>query len=451
MIDLILLKCRYIATFNTREEILENAYIGIDEKSGKIEYIGKEKPPIPYDEVIELNKHVVMPSFINAHTHVPMVLLRGLKDDVDLHTWLNKYIFPAEDRLKATDIYYGALQGIAELIESGTSLFIDMYFYEEEIAKAVMESGVRAILSRGVLDITEDRTPETEVKKTLDFLAFLERMWSSNLETRDRIFFALGPHAPYTCSRELLILMREKAEELKKKLNNVWINIHVAETRNEFEDFLEKTGKSPVSYLDSIGFLGSDVLSIHTIWVRDEDLAVLAKNKVIVVHNPSSNLKLGSGIAPVPKMLEKEIRVLIGTDSAASNNRLDILSEARLAALLHKGITGNPAILPAKKILRMLTIDAAKALGLDGLLGSIEVGKQADLVIFNIKKTLQAYPFHDIYSLIIYSLDLRAVEKVMVKGRWVYDNGQFLTIKNIEEILERNAETRRRIEDELGI
>ncbi|MHA1615919.1 MAG: amidohydrolase [Candidatus Njordarchaeales archaeon] len=446
---MILLKARFIVTFNERNEILENAYIGINEETGKIEYVGRKKPEESYDEVIDLPHHIVLPGFINGHTHIPMVILRGLKDDVDLNTWLFKYIFPAEDKLKPIDVYYGALQGIAEMIECGTTFFIDMYFFEEEIAKAVLESGIRAILSRGILDSPEDRTPETEIDKSLRFLDFLKSIWARNPESRDRLFFALGPHAPYTCSRELFMAVRDLARKLKDELNYVWINTHVAETNKEVRDIQKTTGKTPVEYLDSISFLDSNVLMAHAVWVTDNDIKILSRRGVTVIHNPTSNLKLGSGIAPITKMLEEGVKILIGTDGAASNNRLDILWEARLTALLHKGVSRNPQVVPAEKVLRMLTIDGARALGLENLIGSIEVGKQADLVVLNLRKILQTVPFHDIYSMIIYAADLRIVEKVMVKGKWLYNNGEFLALRNIDTILDKIANIRSRIEEEI--
>ena len=444
---MLLLKAKLIVTMNPREEILKDAYIGIDEESGKIIYVGKDKPE--YETIIDLGDKIILPGFINAHTHVPMVLLRGLKDDVDLQTWLFKYIFPAEDLLRAQDIYYGALQGIAEMIESGTTMFFDMYFYEEEIARAVKETGIRAILSRGILDFPEGRSPETEIRKSVDFLEYLRREWVQDKELVNRLFFAFGPHAPYTCSKELLVKIREKACELKSELPYVSVNIHVAETKNEFDEFVSKYRMTPIEYLSSIGFLDSDVLLIHSVWVSPNDLNIIKLRNAKVVHNPSSNLKLGSGIAPIPEMIDNGILVALGTDGAASNNRLDILWEARLAALLHKGIKRDPTTMPAKKVLEMITIDGAKALRLDRLVGSIEVGKFADLVILDLEKVLQGVPRYDIYSQIIYSLDLRAIHGVMVNGRWVYREGEFVAIRNLDFVREKISDIRNNIEENL--
>ena len=433
-----------IVTLDEKIGVLRDAYLGIE--NGKIVYIGKEKPG-EYEELIELPGRVILPGFINAHTHVPMVILRGLKDDVDLTTWLTKYIFPAEDLLEAEDIYYGALHGIAEMIESGVTLFNDMYFYEEEIAKAVDETGVRAVLSRGILDlVSEDRNAESEIQKSLNFYEYLMQMWRKKPELRERIFFAWGPHAPYTCSEELLIGVKEKADEM-----NSLVHIHVSETKWEFLKFQEEKKMTPIQYLDKIGFLDRNILAVHAVWLTDKDIEILADRKVSIVHNPSSNLKLGSGIAPISKLLKSNVNLAIGTDGAASNNRLDILGEIRLAALLHKGINNDPTILPAKKVLEMITINAARALGLDDKLGSISMGKKADLVIINLKKVLQSIPSHDIFAMLVYALDLRAIETVMVDGKLLYRNGEFHAIRDLDKILERIKDIRRRIEDELCI
>jgi len=277
-----------IVTLDEKIGVLRDAYLGIE--NGKIVYIGKEKPG-EYEELIELPGRVILPGFINAHTHVPMVILRGLKDDVDLTTWLTKYIFPAEDLLEAEDIYYGALHGIAEMIESGVTLFNDMYFYEEEIAKAVDETGVRAVLSRGILDlVSEDRNAESEIQKSLNFYEYLMQMWRKKPELRERIFFAWGPHAPYTCSEELLIGVKEKADEM-----NSLVHIHVSETKWEFLKFQEEKKMTPIQYLDKIGFLDRNILAVHAVWLTDKDIEILADRKVSIVHNPSSNLKLEAG------------------------------------------------------------------------------------------------------------------------------------------------------------
>ena len=302
-----------VVTMDKNMRILRDVYLGIT--NGVISEISKEKPK-DAEEIVELPGRIIIPGLINAHTHVAMVILRGLKDDVDLMTWLNKYIFPAEACLNADDVYYGSLYGISEMLSSGITTFNEMYYFMEKIAQATIETGVRSVLSLGILDlVSEDRTPEKEIKKAHDFLGNLEKLWNIDKKLKERLFFAYGPHAPYTCSEELL---RRVAELAKKK--KVRVHIHLSETKSEVQQIKEKTGKTPIQYLESIGFLGENVMAAHVVWPTENDLQILSHYKVNVLHNPISNLKLASGIAPIDKMFSYNINVALGTDGAASNN-----------------------------------------------------------------------------------------------------------------------------------
>jgi len=432
-----LIKASYIITMGGKG-VIKDGYLAFNEE-GKITYVGKEK--LDEGDVLNLEGRIIIPGLINAHTHVAMTVLRGLKDDVVLSEWLYNYIFPAEARLKADDVYWGTLQGIAEMIESGTTAFADMYFFEEKIADAVVESGVRANLSRGTLDI--NKTVEDAIKEEIDFLNYVEKLWSKDKKLRDRIVYYFGPHAPYTCSKELLTKIKELADE--KKLG---IHIHLAETKWELEEIKKKVGMSPVEYLDAIGILTERTLAAHVVWASDRDLDILARRGVSIAHNPTSNLKLASGIARVPNMLERGINVAIGTDGPASNNRLDMLMEMRMAALIHKGYLLNPTVVTAEDVLRMATINGAKAIGMEKIIGSLDEGKYADFVVINPKKVLQGTPIHDIFSMIIYALDLRAIEAVYVGGKKIYDNGELLTIR-IDKVREKVQEIRERLEEEI--
>ncbi|MCD6491974.1 MAG: amidohydrolase [Candidatus Njordarchaeia archaeon] len=431
-----------VVTMDKNMRILRDVYLGIT--NGVISEISKEKPK-DAEEIVELPGRIIIPGLINAHTHVAMVILRGLKDDVDLMTWLNKYIFPAEACLNADDVYYGSLYGISEMLSSGITTFNEMYYFMEKIAQATIETGVRSVLSLGILDlVSEDRTPEKEIKKAHDFLGNLEKLWNIDKKLKERLFFAYGPHAPYTCSEELL---RRVAELAKKK--KVRVHIHLSETKSEVQQIKEKTGKTPIQYLESIGFLGENVMAAHVVWPTENDLQILSHYKVNVLHNPISNLKLASGIAPIDKMFSYNINVALGTDGAASNNRLDMFREMHLAALIHKGNNLDPKIVSAREVLKMATINGARALGLENQIGSIEINKFADLVVLNAKKVISAWPKHDIYSRIVYAMDRNAVERVMVDGKWVWVEGKPINI-NIESLRERIQEIRDHIEHEIA-
>ncbi len=438
---MILLHPDLILTMDPNRRILKHGWIGIEDD--KIVYVGEDKPE-GGEKIIELPGRMVIPGLIDSHTHVAMTLLRGLKDDADLMDWLQNYILPMEMRLKPSDVYYGALYGIAELVTSGVTTFMDMYYHEIEIAKAVVDSGVRAVLSWGSADVFFQRKSDEEFKIAESFRRDLEKLKKST-GTADRLFYAYGPHSPYGCTKELLEIFRDKS-----KSEDIRIHIHLSETESEFNDIKKRTGMTPIKYLDSIGFLNERVMAAHIVWVASDEFNILSQRGVHVLHNPISNLKLASGVAPVPEMLEKNINVALATDGPASNNRLDMFREMHVAAIIHKGVKRNPKIVPAKTIIEMATINAAKALGLDNLIGSIETGKNADLVVLNLKKGTQGTPIHDPYSMIVYSLDRSFVESVMVNGEWVYFNNEFTKI-DIDETREKVQNIRERLMHEAGI
>ena len=434
---MIVIKPKIILTMDNEERILKDWFLGIE--NGKISYLDKI-PPSDAEEIIELPDKIVIPGLINSHTHVAMTLLRGLKDDVDLITWLQDYIFPAEARLKGDHIYYGALLGMAEHIASGITTLNDMYYFEEKIAQASIEIGMRSVLSRGILDlVSEDRSPETEMKASKEFLDYLKLLWAKDEKLKDQVIFAFGPHAPYTCSKELLMKVKEEARK-----NRFKIHMHIAETKWEREEIKKRTGLTPVRYLDSFGFLGDDIIAIHVVWVDEEEIKILKERGVSVVHNPISNLKLASGFSPVPKMLENGVNVALGTDGPASNNRLDMFREMHVAALIHKGYNLDPKLVSAKEVMRMVTKNGAKALGLEDKIGSIEIGKNADLVFIDVERTLQAHPFHDPYSMIVYALDTSSVTDVMINGEWVYKDKKFTRIK-IDKVIEKVEDIRKEL------
>jgi len=438
---MIVLHPSIIVTMDSERRILRDHFIGIE--NGEIRYIGKEKP-VETEEIVELPHRMIVPGFIDAHTHVAMTILRGLKDDADLMEWLQKYILPMEMRLKPNDVYYGALYGITEMIRSGITAFLDMYYHEIEIAKAVADAGVRAVLSYGSADVFFNRSPEEEFKIAENFRMELEKL-ARERDAKDRLFFAYGPHSPYGCTKELLEIFRDESRKTGYR-----IHIHLAETQSEVKQIKEKTGYTPIEYLNSIGLLSDKVMAAHVVWVEDKEFGILRERGVHVLHNPISNLKLASGIAPIPRMLSEGINVALATDGPASNNRLDMFREMHVAAIIHKGYNRDPKIVPAKTVVEMATINAAKALGLNSIIGSIEVGKKADLVVINLKKGPHGTPLHDPYSMIVYALDQSYVESVMVNGEWLYRNGEYVKV-NLEELREKVQGIRERLMREAGI
>ena len=341
-------------------------------KNNLISEISDEIPEDNAGKVIDANGKILLPGFINTHTHLSMTLFRGLADDLSLDSWLNDHIWPIEANLNGEYCYIGALLGAVELIKSGTTTFSDMYFYMEDVARAVDEAGLRAVLSYGMIDFSDAERREAEIKENLSLFENCNGM----ADGRIKVF--LGPHSPYTASEELLIKVRQLADEY-----NMGIHIHVSETEKEINDVLEAKGKRPFEYLDEIGLLGPDVVAAHSVWLSDNEIDIIKKNNVKVSHNPCSNMKLASGIAPVSKLMKNDICVSIGTDGASSNNNLDLIEELKTASLLQKVDTLDPKALTANEAIAMGTIKGAEALGLSDEIGSIEVGKKADLILID--------------------------------------------------------------------
>jgi len=343
---------------------------------------------------------------INTHTHAPMVLYRGLADDLSLTEWLNKYIFPAEAKTVSPEfVRVGTRLAIAEMIESGTTTFADMYYFEEEIARETKEAGMRGVLGQTIIQF-----PVADAKTPADGLARAEA-FISLFKDDPLITPAVAPHALYTLDGPTL----KAARDLSKRYS-VPTLIHVAETRDEVQTAQERFRGSPVAYLDSLGFLGPGVLAAHGVWVSDADIAILKTRGVGVSHNPESNMKLASGAAPVPAYLRADIAVGLGTDGAASNNDLDMFEAMRFAALLHKHQTIDPRALSAKSTLEMATIRGARALGMDRTIGSLEARKHADLITVSVSGPRQT-PMYDPLSHLVYVSHGDDVQNTIVNGR----------------------------------
>ncbi|MEM5778144.1 MAG: amidohydrolase [Candidatus Aenigmatarchaeota archaeon] len=368
------------------------------------------------DEIIDANGMVALPGFINTHTHSAMTLLRGYADDLPLMKWLKEYIWPLEALLKPEDCYIGSKLACLEMIKAGITTFSDMYFYMNDVAKAVEESGIRGILSYVINDLMPENFTGLTVTKR-----FLNQVKKS-----ERIIPIIGPHSPYACSKETLLKAKELAEEYK-----TLIHIHASETKEEIEESKKKFGLRPIEYLNSIGFLDSNVEIAHCVWVDNYEIKILAKNKVKISHCSVSNMKLSSGISPVNYMIENGLITSLGSDGPCSNNRLDIIQEMKFCSLLQKVSFFDPTAVNAEKALEMATINGARALGLEEKIGSIEEGKLADIILLDFKKP-HLTPLHNIYSHLVYAAQSSDVDTVICNGKILMKNRKVLTIDENE-------------------
>jgi 5-methylthioadenosine/S-adenosylhomocysteine deaminase len=367
-------------------------------------------------------EQVIMPGLINTHTHAPMSLLRGLADDLRLDVWLHGYILPTEARFVNPEFSrLGALLSCAEFIRGGVTCFADMYYFEDDIAWAVAGAGLRAMCGQTIMTLPAPDATNYDESLALcqDFLGH----WKGH----DLIVAVPAPHSPYLCTAEILHETARMALE-----HNVPLQIHVAETASEVEESVEQKSMTPVRWLEDIGLLDASVIAAHCVHVNNEDMHILRDHNVGVAHNPTSNLKLASGFAPVLQMHEHGIRVGIGTDGSASNNDLDMWTEMHIAALLPKALSSDPTALPASKALAMATIDGARALHLDHLIGSIEPGKRADIIVVDSQNAHSMPHFQttgqNIYSRLVYSTKSSDVRHVMVNGRPLMRDRQLLTV-----------------------
>ncbi len=392
--------------------------LGIED--GKILFTGAAPPGWQADQVIDCSDKLTVPGFVNAHTHAAMTLLRSYADDMALMDWLQQKVWPAEANLTGDDVYWGTQLAIAEMLASGTTAFADMYFFMDRAAQACAETGIRASLSRGLIAA---EAPAEDQRLRENEQLFLDYHGAEN----GRITVMLGPHAPYTCPPDCM----KKVVALSEKIG-AEIHVHLAETQWEVDQSQKKYGKSPVALLDELGVFERGTLAAHCVWVSPQDIEILAAKKVRVVHNPSSNLKLASGAAPVTAMLEAGVIVGLGTDGATSNNNLDMLEEVRLASFLQKLNRMDPTVLPARQVLSLSTQGGAAALGQADSLGRIEVGCKADLAVFDMTAPHWC-PRHDLASMLAYSANSTDVLYTLVDGRILYSKGEFKTL-DIERV-----------------
>jgi 5-methylthioadenosine/S-adenosylhomocysteine deaminase len=416
-----------VVTMDAQGRIVEDGAVAI--AHGRIVEVGPvDRLARKYaaHETIDARGRVVMPGLINGHTHVPMTLFRGIADDLDLNEWLTKYIFPAEAKNVTEDfVRVGTRLGLAEMIRGGTTTYCDMYYFEDAVADETARAGMRGVLGETVIDfpVADNKTHEEAMAYTDKFVA----KWRGHA----LITPAIAPHAPYTVSEEHLREIRQFSDR-----TGAPVVTHIAETNKEVADITRDHGASPVAYLARIGFLSNRVIGAHLVHITDEEIATLKRLGVGAVHNPQSNMKLASGVAPVPQMLAADIALGLGTDGAASNNDLDMWEEMDTAAKLHKEFTGDPKVVTAREAVAMATIGGARALHLERETGSLEAGKRADVIIVDMD-SLHQTPRYDIYSSLVYATKASDVRTVVIEGRVVMRDRRLLTLD--EETIKRDA------------
>lgn len=394
------------------ERVIEKAYLAV--RGNRISYIGKRRPDGDFDRVIDGKNNVVMPGLINTHAHLAMTLLRSYADDMNLQDWLFNKIFPFEDTLDEKMIREGSEIGIDEMLASGTTCFNDMYFFEKTTAEVVLKKGIRAVLAEGINFDGYDRK-----------IRLMEEL-AEEFKDEDLIRLAIAPHAIYTCSDKLL---RDCAEYAKA--HDMLIHTHLSETKTEFDDCVKKNGMTPTAYMESTGMFENRTVAAHCVYMTDEDIRILKKHGVTVAHNPVSNLKLASGVAPITKMLDNDINVSLGTDGASSNNNLDMFEEMKIAGILQKGITLDPTAFDAWTVLKTATVNGAKALGYNDL-GILREGYLADIIVLDFDSP-HLTPNHNTVSNLVYAAKGSDVEYTIVNGKIVYQRDYFY--KNSQNIL----------------
>lgn len=416
-----------VLTMNSGLDIIENGVVCIkNDKLDKIESLGNDASFPEGETIIDARGGIIMPGLVNTHTHLPMALFRGLADDLPLSVWLNEHIFPAESKcITPESVRIGALISCAEMLLSGTTTCCDGYFLEDHVAAALNEIGMRAILGQGVIDFPAPGVPKPEdnVNNAIKFL----KKWKNISPLITPSIFC---HSPYTCSETTLKKAKDAADA-----KGVLFQIHTAETKDEYISIQTKHHATPIKYLDKIGIIDQKTLLVHAVWLDDDDIEIIAKRGARVSHNPESNMKLASGIAPVPALLKAGITVGLGTDGCASNNNLDLFSEMDTAAKLHKVHALDPTLLDAVTVLKMATIQGAKALGLDAIIGSLEIGKKADVIVIDTRKP-HLVPIYNPVSHMVYAAQGSDVQDVIVDGRILVKDRKLLTV-NLENIIEK--------------
>ena len=409
------------------EDIIQETSIYIE--GDRIAAIGDAPEGFTEDKVIDGKDKLVIPGLINCHTHSYMSFMRNVADDLSFMDWLFGTIDPIEQQMTDEDTYWGANLAIIEMMKSGTTCFNDMQMNIHQTTRAVKESGMRAVICRGLVGSGNDEAGQMRLRQ-----AYEERDAARDC---DRLTFRLGPHAPYTCDDAFLRIV---ADEAKKE--NMGIHVHLSESVSEIEQIQEKYGCTPIALAEKCGIFDVPAIAAHCVQVTEEDMDILVRKNVSVVTNPASNMKLGNGFAPIGRMLEKGINVCLGTDGAASNNCLNMFHELSLLTLIHKGTGKTPQCVSAKEGFRIATINGARALGLEKEIGSIEVGKKADLAILDLN-TPSLTPRNNLIAGLSYSANGSEVDTVIINGKITMEHRRILTMdeqlvyRKIQQIIER--------------
>jgi 5-methylthioadenosine/S-adenosylhomocysteine deaminase len=416
-----------VVTMDKDRRVIEDGAVAV--AGGRIVAVGKRADIVRQytsRQIVDATGRAVIPGLINGHTHVPMSLFRGIADDLDLNEWLTKYIFPAEAKnVNEEFVRAGTQLGLAEMIRGGTTTYCDMYYFEDAIAEETARAGMRGVLGETVIDF-----PVPDNKTWPDAMRYTER-FVEHWKNHALITPAIAPHAPYTVSEAHLREVRAFADR-----TGAPIVTHVAETRKEVEDITRDHGARPVEYLARIGFLSPRMIAAHTVHLTDGEIALLKENGVGSIHNPQSNMKLASGVAPLPQMLRAGVAVGLGTDGAASNNDLSMWEEMDTAAKLHKLTSNDPKMLSAEEALALATINGARALHMEDKIGSLETGKRADIVVVDLD-SLHQTPRYNIYSHLIYATKASDVRTVIIEGRVVMRDRRLLTLN--EALIKQKA------------
>ncbi len=405
-----------VVTMDVNDPELEKGFVAVT--GSAITAIGSEgsRKNWSAEKTIDAGGGIIMPGLVNTHTHAAMTGFRGLADDLPLMRWLEEHIFPAEAQLDTEKVRAGTLLACAEMIQSGTTCFCDMYLFENAVAEAAAAAGMRAVVGEVLFDFPSPNYGPIE--KGLVYTKELIDRWQGH----PLVSIAVEPHSPYLCSPDLLMA----AIDLARRHGCLGV-IHLSETQSEVDRIRERYGCSPVAHLESLGLLGPDLLACHCVVLEDGDIDLLARRDVKVAHNAESNMKLASGVAPIPKLIDRGVCVGIGTDGCASNNDLDLFSEMDTVAKLHKVAALDPTVMPAETVLKMATIDGARALGMGDRIGSLAVGKLADLIVIDTAKP-HLTPMYHPDSHLVYAARGSDVDTVVIGGKVVMENRRLLTL-----------------------
>lgn len=395
--------------------VAENSFLAVDDDT--ISYIGRQRPDGDFDKTKNMSGKLLMPGLINCHNHSPMVLLRGVGSDLPLQQWLFDTVFPIEDRLTAEEIKAGSELALLEMIAGGTVSFSDMYFEPQTTIQAVADAGMKANITRPVQSFDPNETPEQSyrIKESLE----LYDKYNNSFDGRVLIDFCI--HAEYTCTETVA---KAYIDEVNARNGN--LHIHLSETKKEHDECIEKYGKTPAEWFDSLGGFDSSAFAAHCVWLSESDMELFRRKGVSVVHNPTSNMKLASGFAPIPKMLDMGINVALGTDGASSNNNLDMFEEMHLASVIHNGRTLDATVMNADTVLKTATLSGAKVQRRENC-GELRVGNKADIIAISLDAP-HLVPALDKKALLTYSAQSSDVAMTMVDGRILYENGEYKTL-----------------------